>query len=289
MSVTLPRASRAFLSIAATATLCVLAFWPTFRWMAERFDAHDSFYSHGWLVPLASGWLVWQRRKVLRRTLRHASWWGLLLLMPAVLVQVAATWWHLGFVSGFAFVGTIWGLVWTYWGWSVLWALRFPLLFLLFMVPLPGVLLIAISFHLKMMAAALATGVLNLMGLHALHAGSTIQLRGASVIVDDTCSGLRSLISLITLATLWISFMPPSSTRWPKFAIIGASIPIALVANMVRIIALVLLAAVYGPEAADGFLHYGSGIVVFGVALVVLAWLTRVLHQCSEPSFGLNR
>ena len=266
-----------------------LVFWPTFRWMAERFDAHDSFYSHGWLVPVAALWLVWQRRAVLRRTPRQPSWWGVALLIPAVLVHVAATWWRVGFVSGLACITAIWALVWTCAGGRVLWALRFPLLFLLFMVPLPGVLLITCSFHLKMMAASLATAVLNLCGLSAVHAGSTIDVRGASVVVDDTCSGLRSLISLVTLSTLWTSVMPHGSPRWQQLTIVAASIPIALVANMVRIIMLTLLAAVYGPAAAEGFLHYGSGVVVFGVALLVLAWLTKVLHECSVSSFDLPR
>ena len=100
-------------------------------------------------------------------------------------------------------LGVIWGLVWTCWGWRMLWTLRFPMLFLLFMVPLPGVLLISISFKMKMMAATLATHALHLMQIPAEQAGSTINVPGVSVVVDDTCSGLRSLISLIALSP-WI-------------------------------------------------------------------------------------
>ena len=266
-----------------------ILFWPTFTWMAERFDAHDSFYSHGWLIPFASSWLVWQRRvRLSQLPSRAGSFWGLALLIPAVIVHVFASWWGVHFVSGFAMIAAVWGLVWTAWGPGVLWAIRFPLLFLLFMVPLPGVLLIAISFKMKLAAAWLASSGLTLLGLPTHQAGSTIQVPGISVVVDDTCSGLRSLISLIALSTLWTSLMPPEAKRWQKLFIVAASIPIALAANMMRIVVLVLLSAIYGPSIAESFIHYGSGIVVFGIALIVLAWLSRRLVSstdvATEPS-----
>ncbi|MBI4355962.1 MAG: exosortase/archaeosortase family protein [Candidatus Omnitrophica bacterium] len=261
-------------------------FWPTWRWMAERFAAHDSFYSHGWLVPLASAWLVWQRRQILQRLPQRPSAAGLGLLIPALAIHVLASWWQVGFASGLAMVAALWGLVWTLWGGRVIWALRFPLLFLLFMVPLPGVLLIATSFRMKLVAATLATHALRLLGLSAVQAGSTIHLPGVSVIVDDTCSGLRSLISLGALAILWTSWMPAKSRTWQKVAVCAASMPIALVANMVRILVLVLLAAIYGPEAAEGFIHYGSGIVVFGLSVILLMWLSRRLAPSSYAVTG---
>ncbi len=274
--------------LVATA-LFVLLFWPTFVWLAERFDAHDSFYSHGWLIPVASAWLIWQRRGMLQSCRVRESVAGLWLLIPSLLLHVVATRWHLHFVSGFAMLATVWGFVWTCSGWSVLWALRMPMLFLLFMIPLPGVLLISVSFRMKLLAATLATHALHLFGIHAVQAGSTIQVPGVSVIVDDTCSGLRSLISLIALATLWTSFMPPSAGARKRWVMVAASLPIALAANVVRITVLVLLAAIYGPKIADGFVHFGSGLVVFGVSLIVLAWLNRRLASSSaRAGFALE-
>jgi len=264
---------------AAFAAVFALAFWPTFIWMAERFDAHDSFYSHGWLVPLASGWLLWQRRERLRSCRIRSSAWGLALLVPSLIAHLGASWLKIGFVSGLAMIGVITGLVWAWWGREVLKTLRFPLLFLLFMVPLPGVLLIAASFNMKLMAASLATMLLDLIGIPAQQAGSSISVPGVTVIVDDTCSGLRSLISLVALSVVWTSFMGKGTKTWKKLTVVASSIPIALAANMVRIMTLVLVAAIYGAKAADGFIHYGSGLVVFGVALVCLAWVSRTLTR----------
>ncbi len=275
----LRQAAAALAFLAAFAVL----FWPTFCWMAERFDALDSFYSHGWLVPLASAWLLWQRREALRRITPHPSYSGLGLLVLSVTIHVLATWWRVHWLSGFAMLGSIWGLVWTLWGRDVLRTVRVPMLFLLFMVPLPGVLLIAASFHLKMIAASLATRLLPFLGIAAHQVGSTIQVPGVSVIIDDTCSGLRSLISLIALSAFWTAIMPRALKRWQQGLIIAASIPIALAANMVRILVLVLLAVLCGPQVAGGFIHFGSGIVVFGVALASLAWISQVLLRLPAP------
>lgn len=282
----LPRPHRLLAASAFVAVFAAL-FLPTFRWMAERFEAHDSFYSHGWLIPIACAWLTWRRRAQLAAISPQASWAGLMLLAPALAVHLLATWLDLHFASGFALVAAIWGLVWTCWGWPVVIALRFPLLFLLFMVPLPGVLLIAASFHMKMAAATLATWILTVMGIPAVQAGSTIDVPGVSVVVDDTCSGLRSLISLIALSVLWTAILPRGTARWKQWTIVAASIPIALASNMVRILILVLVAAIYGAKAAEGFIHYGSGLVVFGVSLAILAWLTRSIGSWSlSPNLG---
>jgi exosortase len=265
----------------------VLLFWPTFVWMAERFDAHDSFYSHGWLIPLASGWLIWQRRERLKTCAPRASFQGLILLVPSLLIHTVATWWDVHFVSGFAMLGALGGLVWTLWGWQALWTLRFPMLFLLFMVPLPGVVLISVSFHMKLVAATLATHVLTFVGITARQAGSMIHVPGVSVVIDDTCSGLRSLISLIALSTLWTTLMPPSAKRWHKLTVVAGSIPIALATNLVRILVLVLLSAIYGTKVAEGFLHYGSGVVIFGIALLLLTWLSRSLVNRPQRPGGV--
>lgn len=257
--------------------------------MAERFDAADSFYSHGWLIPIATGWLIWRKREALSRIPQRQSYSGLTLLVPSVLVHLIATWLSFGVISGFAMLASVFGLVWTVFGWRFLWEIRFPLLFLVFMVPLPGVVLISVSFHMKLLAATLAAGFIHLIGIPVVRAGSMIQMPGISVVVDDTCSGLRSLISLIALSTLWTALMPAGTKNWQRAALVAASIPISLAANMIRIITLVLLSAIYGSQIAEGFIHYGSGFVVFGVALAALAWFSKKLQKWSLPSVGLNQ
>ena len=268
--------SQPFVFLPACAAFLAL-FWPTFHWMADRFDAPDSFYSHGWLVPLAGAWLVWQRRDALSHASLSPSYRGLLLLVPAVTLHCLAVGSRLHALSGLMCLAAVWGLVWTCWGREAVRVLRFPLAFLLFMVPLPSVLLISASFYLKLASAWLATGALRFAGIPAIQAGSFIRLPHLTMLIDDTCSGLRSLLSLVALATLWTALLPAATSPWKKFTVIAASLPIGLVANMVRILILAATALLWGRTAAEGVLHYGSGLVVFGIALAALAWLGRVL------------
>jgi exosortase len=250
--------------------------------MAQRFEQRESFYSHGWLVPFATGWLIWRVRVRLPQGDARPEYWGMSLLVPSLLVHVIATWWHVHVVSGLAMVASVYGLVWTLWGRSVLRVVRLPLLFLFFMVPLPGVLLLAISFKMKLLAAAMAANVIGLFSIPAVQEGSVIRVPGLSVTIDDTCSGLRSLISLIALSVLWLACLP-SSSRWQKAAIVAASVPIALVANAVRIVVVVLLSAIYGPQVAESFVQDGSGLVMFAVALGALVWVSRCLAPGPRP------
>ena len=278
MGITLRSPLRHLLSWLPFAAAFTVLFWPALAWMAERFDAPDSFYSHGWLIPPAAAWLAWERRDTLSRFTPRPSFWGLALLVPSAVIHILASWWQVHFISGFAMVVSLWGLVWTCWGCSAVVSLRFPLLFLLFMVPLPEVLLLSFSFRMKLLAATLATHVLHAMGVPALQAGSLIRLPGIAIMVDDTCSGLRSLMSLVALATLWTAFMP-SAGRWRKLAMVASAVPIALAANIVRIAFLSLIGLVFGLQAAEGFIHYGSGMVVFGVAFLMLTLLNRLLQR----------
>lgn len=282
-----PLSLKSSLSLAAWLLVLAVLFWPTFLWMAERFDASDSFYSHGWLIPFASAWLIWKRKDKLPFASCKPSFWGFLVLIPALFVHVVASRWQIHVASGFAMLAVLGGLIWVLWGWRAVVALRFPLLFLIFMVPLPGVLLIAVSFKMKMAAAALATRILNAIHISAVQAGSTISVPGISVIVDDTCSGLRSLISLLALAIFWTALLPRAAKAWHKWVIVAAAVPIALVANMVRIIFLVIIAVVYGAPAAEGFLHFWSGMVVFAVALGLLAWLGKALVPQNDSAMAV--
>lgn len=259
------------------AALLLRLFFPTFVWMQERFSAYDSFYQHGWVIPAACIWLIWSRRDRLQSLTPQADLRGLFLLVPALFLHFAALRLQIGFVSGFAFVLAIWGIAWTCLGWEYLSRQRFAALFLLFMVPVPAILLITASFHMKLLAATLASQVLNFIGMDAVRAGSTIHVPGISVVVDDTCSGLRSLITLITLAIFWLALLPRGTAAVKKWIIVAAAVPIALFANIVRILVLVILSAVYGPKVGDSFIHMGSGLVVFVIAFIALAVLSRAL------------
>jgi exosortase len=233
-------------------------------------------------VPFACGWLAWERRDALRRCPRMPTLTGLGLLIAAVAMHLIAWRLRLGFVSGFAMVAVVVALVRINLGSEALRVLRVPLAFLVFMVPVPGILLIGASFKMKLWAATLATRIISWIGISAVQEGSTIRVPGVNVIVDDTCSGLRSLITLLAISALWAVSLPKSARIWQRLVLVAASMPIALLTNMARVLILLLLAAVYGAKSAEGFIHFGSGIVVFGLALLLLAALSRLIIPPSQ-------
>ncbi len=263
--------------LAAAAAFSAL-YWPTFAWMSERFQEPGTSYSHGFLVPFVSGYIVWQRRQVLRSMPFAPAPWALPGLLASVMIHVVSTIWQLHFVSGFSFITAVWSVIGYFWGSRVARGVAFPMLFMIFMVPLPSVWLIHASFRLKMAAAQLATTVVQWMGVPAVREGSAVQLPNCRILVDDTCSGLRSLISLIALATVMTQWFP-IQTMARRSMLIASAVPMAVAANWLRVTMAILVGFVYGAKVAGGVYHDASGIVAFIVAFIGLAGIARWLSR----------
>jgi exosortase len=154
--------------------------------------------------------------------------------------------------------------------------LMFPILFLAFMVPFPEVVIANLSFRLKIFAAQLSTFLVNSLGVAAIREGSLIRTRHASLMVEDPCSGIRSLIALIALGALMAYFSNLSKTR--RAIVFVASIPIAVATNVFRIASLTLIAEIYGEKYATGVVHDTMGILVFVLAFIGLSAVANLLE-----------
>jgi exosortase len=256
--------------------LFLITYASTIVWMAERWFAPDSYYSHGLLVPIVSLGLIWQNRQTLKNLPQEGSSWGVRVFILALLIHAVGLMFRIYFLSGFSMVLCIVGFVWGAYGARVLKEVAFPIGFLLFMVPIPLVLIVNMSFQLKLFSAQIATGFLNLIQIPAVQQGSYIQMPHASVVVEDVCSGLRSLISLMAMASLFAYWIKAS--LWKRVALLLSSIPIAVITNMVRITVLsVMNEKGMGPMAEA--MHQGLGFFVFALALVLLIGLEKILTK----------
>ena len=256
--------------------LFLLAYVPTFIWMWDRWFARDSYYSHGILIPFVSLFLVWQKRNDLAATEQKRSGWGMTLIVGGMLLHVLSSLMRVYFISGFSMLIVLVGLVLFFYGLAVFWKVLFPVLFLVFMVPVPLVVITNVSFAMKIFAAKIATAMLNSAGIPALREGSLILMRNAQVVVDDVCSGLRSLISLMALGSIFAYWMKSSMAR--KLILFAFTVPIAVVTNVARIIFLSSVAEIWGPRFAVGFVHDASGFLVFALAFVLLFVIAKVLE-----------
>ncbi len=256
--------------------LITLAYIPSFLWMYERWTVKDTYYSHGFLVPFISAFLIWQKRKVLAKLKFKPSNSGWLFLGPSIIVYLISALLRINFSAAFTLIPTLAGIVLLFMGKEYLKQLLFPILFIIFMIPLPEAAIVNMSFQLKIFAAKLSTFIVNQVGIPAIRDGSVIKTAHAYLMVEDPCSGIRSLIALIALGTL-MAYLS-HTTRIKKTIMFLSAVPIAVGANIVRIVVLTLASEIYGSKFAMGLFHDTMGYVVFIIAFAALALLGKALE-----------
>jgi exosortase len=236
----------------------------------------DPNYTHGFLVPLFSGFLVWQRRQELAALPPRGTWIGL----PVLLVGVGAL--LLGdlaaenFLMRSSLIVVVAGLILFHLGRASFRVLAFPLLFLFFMVPLPATLFYAIAFPLQNLAARNAAWTLDQLGVPVLLDGNVINLTRLSLGVAEACSGIRSLITLLSAAVGWAALTLPGI--WGMAVFVAAVVPITILANAGRVVGTGLIAQWFGIEYAEGFFHTFSGWLVFVFAFVCLLGIHSLIR-----------
>jgi len=237
--------------------------------------AHDGNYSHGFLIVPVAAFFVWERRHRLRETAVAGSLIGLVVLLGSLLMLVAGVLGAELFLTRLSIIGVLAGTVLFVLGWSHLRILALPLSFLILMVPIPAIVFNQIAFPLQLLASQFGERALNLASVPVLREGNVMILANTTLEVAEACSGIRSLISLLTLGIIYGYF---TDTRmWVRTAIAAATIPIAIVTNGLRVAGTGIAAHYYGPAAAQGFFHEFSGWLVFIVAFGLLFMCVRLL------------
>jgi len=225
-------------------------------------------YGHGFLVPLFSGYVVWRQRERLFKIESKPANFGLLVMVGAVLLLLVGSLGAELFTSRISLLVLLAGIILFLGGWKVLRAVSFPLAFLLLMIPIPVVIYNQITFPLQLIASRFATFWLELVQVPVLREGNVLILPNYSLEVVEACSGIRSLMTLITLAVAYGYLVEPR--RWVRYSLVILMIPIAIVSNAIRIMGTGVLTYRFGPKAAEGFFHEFSGWVIFLAALILM-------------------
>lgn len=242
-------------------------------------------YGHGFLVPLFSGYVVWRQREQLFKIESKPANFGLLVMVGAVLLLLVGSLGAELFTSRISLLVMLAGMILFLAGWRVLRALSFPLAFLLLMIPIPVVIYNQITFPLQLIASRFATFWLELVQVPVLREGNVLILPNYSLEVVEACSGIRSLMTLITLAIAYGYLVEPR--RWVRYTLVILMLPIAIVSNAIRIMGTGVLTFRFGPKAAEGFFHEFSGWVIFLAALILMfathAILKRIGPRREQP------
>jgi exosortase len=236
----------------------------------------DADYGHGFLVPLFSLYVLWHQRERWMKTEIKPSNFGLLVMLGAVGLFLVGSLGAELFTTRFSLLVLIAGIILFLAGWKMLRVVSFPLGFLVLMIPLPTIIYNQITFPLQLFASRFATFWLDLFRVPVLRDGNVLVMSNYSLEVVEACSGIRSLMTLISLAIIYGFLLEPR--RWVRYTLVILMIPIAVVSNAIRIMGAGMMAHRFGPAAAEGFLHEFSGWAIFLAALVLLLgghWILR--------------
>jgi len=234
-------------------------------------------YSHGLLIPFFGAFLLWDQRKLLMATPRNASWSGIPLVAISLFVLLVGVFGADLFLSRISFILLAAGVIWTLLGDQMLRRSKFLLFVLALAIPLPTVLFNHITFPLQLLASEVSSNILPLAGVPVLREGNIINLPAMPLEVAEACSGIRSLMSLFTVAVIFGYFLERGTLRRSILAF--ASVPIAVAANVVRIVGTGLCVQYWDPEKALGFFHEFSGWLMFLISLSCLYLIHSLLQR----------
>ena len=258
-------------------TLLILLVWLYASILARLFTQwiNDPNFSHGIFVPAFALFVVWQDRKRLKALTSAPSWTGLPIVALALLILMVGVLGAELFFSRGSLLVLLAGLIILFQGWSLFRAVLFPWTFLILMIPIPTLVLQKVTFPLQLLASTLASTLLPLVGVPVLREGNVIVLPSMPLEVAEACSGIRSLLSLVTLAIIYGFLM--DHRRWVRVVLACSAVPIAVAANSFRIFGTGLLVQYWDPDKAEGFFHSFSGWLIFVVSLFMLFTLHRVV------------
>ena len=265
--------------IAWFGALLIICYAPILYRMGVQW-ATDENMGHGFFVPVVAGFIAWQRRDLLLATSRKPNGWGLFLVVFAAVEALAGTLGAELFTARLAFVIALVGVILYLGGTRWVRILSFPLLLLLFMIPIPAIIYAQLTLKLQMFASQLGEMMISAVGIPVLRAGNTLQLPSQTLDIAEACSGIRSLMSLAFLSLVYAYFA--DKRVWMRWALLAATIPIAIGANGVRVAVTGMLSEI-NTKLAQGAYHETEGYIVFIVAMAALLLTHRVI------SFGTKK
>ncbi len=254
----------------------VLVYWNVFQKLIYDWT-NDGNYSHGFLIAPLSLYFVWERRSTLMAIAPKPHWFGLVMFAGSILVLIAGILGSELFLTRISIIGVLIGVVLFLFGWPTLRALTFPLAFLLLMIPIPAIIFNQIAFPLQLLASRAGEFAINAAEIPVLREGNVLVLANTTLEVAEACSGIRSLISLLTLGIVFGYFT--DSRTWVRTVMALSTIPVAIISNGARVAGTGIAAHHWGPAAAQGFFHEFSGWVVFMVAFALMLAMQQLITR----------
>lgn len=264
------------LALAIAAVTVALVFQGTFRFLYEKWQTEE--YSHGFIVPLVSAYLLWRSRAQFTQLTFRRSWAGVALASFGLALYFIGSLASITTVDAYALVIVIAGCFLAVLGWEAFKVALVPLALLFLMNPIPQFFLFNLSLQLQLLSSQIGVAIMRLGGVSVFLEGNVIDLGTYKLQVADACSGLRYLFPLMTLGVI-VAYLCKGKV-WVRWCLFLSTIPLTVFMNSLRIGVIGILVDNFGIAQAEGFLHLFEGWLIFMICfalLLVEAWaLARV-------------
>jgi exosortase len=251
---------------------------PTLIFVAESTWSTEQG-THGPIILATGLWLLWHKRtSVLHLAAPPPAWRGLALFAVLVPLYAVARITQIVEIEGYAMYAVALAAVYWIAGGRFIRALAFPLFYLAFVFPPPDTVIYAATLPVKIAIAKGSIGLLQFLGYPIGGSGVSIQIGQYQLLVAAACSGLNSIVTLSALALFYIYLMHQGRRRH-QFLLILFVLPVAIAANFLRVLILILLTYHFGEAVAQSFLHDLAGITMFGLSIGMLYLVDRLLGR----------
>jgi exosortase D (VPLPA-CTERM-specific) len=267
--------SAKLLAAAIAGCMLVLVFQRTFVFLYQNWQREE--YSHGWFIPLISGFLIWQRRWLLPNAPVQGSWIGALCVAFGLTIYFVGTASSIVGVDAFALDLVIAGCVLAVWGGKGFKVIAVPIALLLLMNPLPTFWYNHLSSELQLLSSQIGVGIIRALGVSVFLEGNVIDLGSYKLEVAEACSGLRYLFPLMTLGAIFAYQF--KSRTWMRWCLFLSTIPITVLMNGLRVGIIGVLVDHFGAAQAEGFLHDFEGWMVFMLSFILLPLECKLLMR----------
>lgn len=254
-------------------------YYPVFSGLVQVWSSSDD-YSHGFLIIPLSAYMIWQNRNILSVQSIDGSWFGLFLALLSLLIFLIGKFGSIITLLPVSMVLFVWGTVLFLFGFKLFRLCFFPLFFLLFMIPAPSQIYTALTNPLQVIVTKVTVAMASMMGVLVYREGNVIHLPDMSFQVVQACSGLRSIMMMLTLGAIFGYF----SLRSPfmRIILITAGIPIAIIVNIFRVFFMVIAYNYFKFNLTEGTPHTILGLLVFALGLMFFIILQKGMAKCER-------
>ena len=263
------------------ASAFLIAFFPVLKNLFQTWLASDD-NSHGLLILPLSLYVVWNHRNEIKNANIIPGRGGIFFVTTATMLYLFGHLARISTISNLSFILAIWAVVWSLFGKEIFRILFFPMAFLLLMIPVPSQFYSMATIPLQLIVTKFSALIISLCDISVLREGNLLHLPHQSLQVVQACSGLRSLMVLVTLCAIFAYLTMTSN--FLRSILVVSSVPAAILVNIVRVVSMVLFFQLWNLDLSKGMAHTIFGVVIFFWALMIIILFRGILAKWDVPS-----